>query len=448
MLAIQAASQAFHTEVPQTSPGMRSSWLFRWHDLILEHLEDLSVIISLESGKPLAEARDEVRYGASYFQFYAGETLRQGGFVIPSIWPHRELVARVEPKGVAAIITPFNFPFAMLARKVAPALGAGCPVVMKPAEDTPLSALALTALGLEAGVPPRLISTLTASRETAAEIGQTLAESTEVAKVSFTGSSEVGQVLLAASAESHSIKSVSLECGGNAPFLVMDDADVSAAVEGALASKFRNAGQTCIASNRFYVAAKVHDAFVTELEARIQSEIRLGGPFGEGTTMGPLIHARARNRVQTLVSQALAQGATCVSSSFGAREDLNGSSNYMSPTVLTDIQPESELLQQEIFGPVVPIVRCENNEEEAMVALANDSTSGLAAYVYTRDVGRVSRMTRQLQVGMVGVNCGNISAANVPFGGVKHSGIGREGSIVGMSEYTNLKYICTAGLDS
>ena len=428
--AVENAQEAFVSwrAVPAKERGRI---LRRWNDLILAHQDDLAALLSREQGKPLAEAKGEIAYGASFIEWFAEEGRRVYGDIIPSPTTGRALLALKQPIGVCVAITPWNFPNAMIARKAAPALAVGCAMVVKPAEDTPLSALALAALAHEAGLPPGVLNIVTTDRAEA--VGLTLTTHPLVRKVSFTGSTEVGRIIMRQASDS--IKKVSLELGGNAPFIVFDDADLDQAVAGALASKYRNTGQTCVCANRFYVQAGVYDAFAEKLAAAVKT-LKVGPAFEPGVTQGPLINDAALHKVEALVADARANGAAVLTG--GARHPLGGT--FYEPTVLTQVGPASRLLREEIFGPVAPLARFETEAEA--IALSNASDYGLAAYFYARDLSRVWRVAQALEAGIVGVNEGVLSTAEAPFGGVKQSGVGREGSKYGVDDYVEIKYVC------
>ncbi|HEX5391852.1 MAG TPA: NAD-dependent succinate-semialdehyde dehydrogenase [Rhodocyclaceae bacterium] len=407
----------------------RSRILRRWYDLMIEHQDDLARIMTLEQGKPLAEAKGEILYAASYLEWFAEETKRIYGETIPSPFADRKLIVQREPVGVCAAITPWNFPSAMITRKTGPALGAGCTMVLKPAEQTPLSALALAELAERAGVPAGVFSVVTGK---ASAIGGVMTSSDVVRKLTFTGSTQVGRLLMAQCAST--IKKLSLELGGNAPFIVFDDADLDAAVVGAIASKYRNAGQTCVCSNRFLVQAGVYDQFAEKLAAAVAG-LKVGNGLQDGVTQGPLIDDAAIDKVESLVKDARDKGAKSLSG--GKRHALGRT--WFEPTVLTGVNQTMELAREEIFGPVAPLFRFETEEEA--IKMANDTEFGLASYFYSRDIGRVWRVSEALEYGMVGINTGAISTEVAPFGGVKNSGLGREGSHHGIEEYTELKYL-------
>ncbi|MEZ5557682.1 MAG: NAD-dependent succinate-semialdehyde dehydrogenase [Pseudomonadales bacterium] len=432
--AIAAAERAMADWRRRTATE-RGRLLRAWNDALLAHQEDLARLLTAEQGKPLAEARGEIAYGASYIEWFAEEARRVYGDTIPGPAPDKRIVCLKEPIGVVGCITPWNFPNAMLARKLAPALAAGCTVVCKPANETPLSAFAMAALAEQAGIPPGVVNVLCGHTS---EIGETLTGSKIVRKLSFTGSTRVGQMLMAACAAT--VKRTSMELGGNAPFIVFDDADLDAAVAGALASKFRNAGQTCVCANRMLVQSGVFDAFAGRL-AEAVSEFRLGNGAEEGVTMGPLIHEQAADKVMDMLDEALAGGARLVT---GGKLRRDGGS-FIEPAVLTGVTPQMRVFNEEIFGPVAPLIRFDTEAEA--IALANDTDFGLASYFYSRDVGRIFRVAEALEYGIVGVNEGIISNAMAPFGGVKFSGNGREGSKYGLDDYLEIKYLCLGGID-
>ncbi len=428
--AIEAAAAALPAWQAHTGKE-RSQLLRRWFDLVMQHQDDLALILTSEQGKPLAEARGEIAYGASYIEWFAEEAKRLNGDVITSPFTDKRMLAIKQAVGVVAAITPWNFPNAMLARKLAPALAAGCTVVAKPASQTPLSALALVALAGDAGIPPGVINILVS--DDAKAIGRELSTHDAVRKITFTGSTEVGRILMEQAAST--VKKVTMELGGNAPFIVFDDADLDEAVKGAIASKFRNAGQTCVCANRFYVHADIYDAFTKKFTAAVE-QLKVGNGADDGIDIGPLISPAAVEKVETLVADACDRGAKVV---VGGKRLSNESQIYL-PTVLTDVAGDSRLCREEIFGPVAPLVVF-HTEEEAL-ALANDTEFGLAAYFYTRDPARIWRVAEQLEAGMVGINEGIISSEAAPFGGVKQSGMGREGSHYGIEDYLNIKYLC------
>ena len=412
----------------------RSARLKKWFALMMQHQEDLARILTVEQGKPLAEARGEIAYGASFVEWFAEEAKRVYGEVIPSPMNDRRLLVLKQPIGVTAAITPWNFPNAMITRKAAPALAAGCAMIVKPAEQTPLSAFALAVLAEEAGIPGGVFQVITGD---APQIGAAMCESPVVTKLSFTGSTEVGRILMRQSA--NTIKKLSLELGGNAPFIVFDDADLDAAVEGAMGSKYRNAGQTCVCANRLFVQDGVFDAFSKKLAERV-AQLKVGDGFTEGVTQGPLIDAAALAKVESHVADALSKGARLVAG--GKRHTLGGT--FYEPTVLADVSPDALAFREETFGPVAPLFRFKTDDE--VIELANRTEFGLASYFYSRDIGRIWRVAEALDYGMVGVNSGLISNEVAPFGGVKQSGLGREGSHHGIDEYLEIKYVAMAGL--
>jgi len=431
--AIAAAERAFGPWRDRTAEA-RAGVLRRWFDLVLQHQDDLALLMTREQGKPLAEARGEIAYAASYIEWFAEEARRIDGSLPPSPWGDKRLVVLREPVGVCAAITPWNFPAAMITRKVAPALAVGCTMVVKPASQTPLSALALAELALRAGVPRGVFSVLTGG---ARAIGGALTSSPVVRKLSFTGSTEVGRVLAAQCAPT--LKKLSLELGGNAPFIVFDDADLDEAVAGAIASKFRNTGQTCVCTNRLLVHDAVYDAFAQKL-VRAVATLEVGQGTAPGVTQGPLIDGAALAKVEELVDDAVSQGGRVL---CGGRRHALGRTFY-EPTVLADATPAMKLAREEIFGPVAPLFRFHDDDEA--VRMANDTEFGLAAYFYSKDLKRVWRVAERLAYGMVGINSGIISTAVAPFGGVKQSGMGREGSKFGVEDYLHTKYLCMGGL--
>ncbi len=410
----------------------RSRILRTWFDLIETHTDDLALLLSTEQGKPLQEAKGEIFYGASYIEWFAEEAKRAYGDIIPSSSPNSRILVVKEPVGVCAAITPWNFPNAMLTRKIAPALAAGCSILVKPASQTPLSALALAVLAEEAGVPSGVLSVLTGSAE---EIGGELCRHPLVRKLTFTGSTAVGKILLKQCADT--VKKVTMELGGNAPFIVFEDADLDAAVEGCIDSKFRNAGQTCVCANRIYVHASVEATFIEKLTRAVEKLIV--GPGTEAhVTIGPLIDSPALEKVEHLVGDALKKGAHLV---CGGKPHSRGG-NFYEPTILTHCSRDMKLSEEEIFGPVAPVYSFQTDDE--VIALANDTCFGLASYFYSRDIGRIWKVASALEYGMVGINTGVISNAMAPFGGVKESGLGREGSKYGLDEYLSIKYLCQA----
>jgi succinate-semialdehyde dehydrogenase/glutarate-semialdehyde dehydrogenase len=414
--------------------SQRARILQRWGESILEHQEDLAALLTLEQGKPLAEARTEIAAGAAFVQWFAEEARRVYGDIVPAASPDRRLLVIKQPVGVCAAITPWNFPCAMIARKLAPALAAGCTAVLKPAEQTPLSALALAELGTRAGIPAGVLNVVTGDP---VAIGGELTSNPVVRKLSFTGSTEVGRLLMAQCAPT--VKKLSLELGGNAPFLVFEDADLDAAVAGAIAAKYRNSGQTCICVNRFLVHDRVYDAFADKL-TRASAALEVGDGRGESVQQGPLIDVAALEKVETLIAEATARGARVASG--GARHALGGT--FFQPTVLLDVAPDMRVAREEIFGPVAALTRFDDEAEA--IRLANATEYGLAAYFYTRDLARIWRVGEALEYGMVGINTGIIGSEAAPFGGMKQSGLGREGSRYGIDEYLEIKYLCVAGL--
>ncbi|WP_412537516.1 NAD-dependent succinate-semialdehyde dehydrogenase [Marinobacter sp. MIT932201] len=434
--AIEAAEAAWPAW-RSTPAKERAGILRKWFDLLMANQEDLARLMTAEQGKPLAESRGEVGYGASFIEWFAEEAKRAYGDVIPGHAKDKRIVVIKQPVGVVAAITPWNFPIAMITRKVAPALAAGCPVVVKPAEDTPLSALAITALAEEAGVPPGLINIVTCSKPNAVAVGGELTGNPIVRKVSFTGSTPVGKLLMRQASES--VKKVSLELGGNAPFIVFDDADLDAAVAGLMASKYRNTGQTCVCANRVYVQAGVYDAFTEKLKAAVSKMVVGPGLEGE-TQQGPLINDAALDKVKRHIEDATSKGAKVV---LGGQPHALGGT-FFQPTILTHATQDMLIAREETFGPVAPLFRFETDDEA--ISMANDSEFGLSAYFYSRDIHRVWRVAEELESGMIGVNEGIISTEVAPFGGVKESGLGREGSHYGLDEYMELKYLCLGGM--
>jgi succinate-semialdehyde dehydrogenase/glutarate-semialdehyde dehydrogenase len=410
----------------------RAAILRRWFDLVMANLDDLARLMTLEQGKPLVESRGEVVYGAAFLEWFAEEAKRTYGDTIPSHARDKRIIVIKQPIGVVGAITPWNFPIAMITRKVGPALAAGCTVVSKPASQTPFSALALAYLGERAGIPPGVFNVVTGS---ATEVGGELTSNPLVRKISFTGSTEVGKLLMAQCAST--MKKVSFELGGNAPFIVFDDADLDAAVEGAIVSKYRNTGQTCVCANRFLVQARVYDEFARRLSDAV-GRLKVGSGLEDGVTQGPLIDMAAVEKVESHIEDAVAKGATVV------KGGTRGTGRFFAPTVLTGVTPAMAVAREETFGPVAPLFKFETDADA--IALANDTEYGLAAYFYGRDVQRVWRVAEALEYGIVGVNTGLISTEVAPFGGVKESGIGREGSKYGIEEYLEVKYICVGGI--
>ena len=431
--AIDAASRAWPAWRALTA-GARARVLRKWFDLIVEHQEDLALLMTSEQGKPLNEARGEVLYAASFVEWFAEEGKRIYGDVIPGHQPDKRIVVTKEPVGVCAAITPWNFPLAMITRKAGPALAAGCTMVLKPATQTPYSALALAVLAERAGVPAGVFSVLTGS---ATEIGGELTANPVVRKLTFTGSTEVGIKLAAQCAPT--IKKLSLELGGNAPFIVFDDADLDAAVDGALASKYRNTGQTCVCANRLLVQDTVYDAFAEKLAAAV-AKLKVGNGVDEGVTQGPLIDMQAVEKVEEHIADALAKGARVVTG--GKRHALGRS--FFEPTILADVTPQMKIAREETFGPVAPLFRFKDEAEA--IRMANDTEFGLAAYFYAAGMNRVWRVSGALEYGIVGINTGIISTEVAPFGGMKSSGLGREGSKYGIEDYLEIKYLCMGGV--
>jgi len=431
--AIKAA-EAAQKQWAATPAKQRGQILRRWFELMMENQDDLGRIMTAEQGKPLPEAKGEVAYGASFVEFFAEEARRIYGETIPSPWPNARIVAIKQPVGVVAAITPWNFPNAMITRKAGPALAAGCSFVVKPATDTPFSALALAELAERAGIPKGVFSVITGP---AREIGAEMTSNPIVRALSFTGSTDIGKLLMAQCATT--VKKVGLELGGNAPFIVFDDADLDAAVAGAMASKYRNAGQTCVCANRLLVQDDVYDAFADKL-AKAVTTLKVGDGFGDGITTGPLINAAAVDKVEEHVTDALKKGGKVITG--GKRHALGGT--FFEPTVIRDVTPDMLIAREETFGPVAPLFRFKTEEEA--IRMANDTEFGLACYFYTRDIGRVWRVGEALEYGIVGINEGIISTAEAPFGGVKESGIGREGSLHGVEEYIPIKYMLMGGL--
>jgi len=432
--AIDAASRALPTWRAKTAKE-RSAILRRWNDLMLANADDLALILTTEQGKPLAEAKGEITIGAAYVEWFAEEAKRIYGDVIPTIANDRRLVVIKEPVGVCAAITPWNFPSSMITRKVSPALAAGCTVVIKPAEATPFSAFALAELAHRAGFPPGVLNVVTGD---APSIGGEMCANPIVRKLSFTGSTEVGRLLMKQVAPT--IKKISLELGGNAPFIVFDDADLDAAAEGAMVSKYRNAGQTCVCANRFFVHEKVYDAFAEKLAAKVAA-LKVGRGTESGVTQGPLINADAVAKVEEHLADAKALGAKVATG--GRRHALGGT--FYEPTVLTGVTPDMQIFREETFGPVAPLIPFADDAE--VVELANRTEFGLASYFYSRDIGRIWRVAEALEYGMVGVNTGLITTEVAPFGGMKQSGLGREGSKYGVEEFVEVKYVCFGGVD-
>ncbi len=434
--AIGAAQQALPGWRAKTAKE-RAAAMRRWFDLIIAHQEDLAKLMTAEQGKPMTESRGEIVYGASFVEWFAEEAKRVYGDTIPTTADDKRLLVWKEPVGVCAAITPWNFPIAMITRKVAPAIAAGCTVIVKPAEQTPLSALALAELAHRAGLPPGVFNVVPADEANSIAVGKVLCESDVVRKLSFTGSTSVGRILMQQSAPT--LKKLSLELGGNAPFIAFDDADVDGAVEGAVASKYRNAGQTCVCTNRFYVHEKIYDEFVQKLAAKA-AQLKVGSGFESGVQQGPLIDANALKKVEQHVADATKHGASVVTG--GKRHELGGT--FYQPTVLAGVTDKMLLTREETFGPVAPVFRFSQDDEA--IAAANASEFGLAAYFYSRNIARVFRVAEALEYGMVAVNTGLMSNEVSPFGGIKQSGFGREGSKYGIEEYLVTKYVCVGGI--
>ncbi|MEJ6763477.1 MAG: NAD-dependent succinate-semialdehyde dehydrogenase [Comamonadaceae bacterium] len=428
--AIDAANAAW-AGWRKTTAKQRANIMRKWYDLLMANQADLARIMTAEQGKPYTEALGEIAYGASFVEWFAEEAKRVNGETLPTFDNNRRLLVLREPIGVCAAITPWNFPLAMITRKVAPALAAGCPVIIKPAELTPLTALAAAELAIRAGIPAGVLNMLSADASQSIAVGKVLCASDVVRHISFTGSTEVGRILMAQSAPT--VKKMSLELGGNAPFIVFNDADIDSAVEGAFASKYRNAGQTCVCSNRLYVQSDVYDAFCEKFAAKVRTA-KVGNGFDEGVNQGPLIEDAAVQKVENHVKDAVAKGARIL---VGGNR-LNG--QFFEPTVVADATADMLCAKEETFGPFAPIFKFET-EQEAIDA-ANNTEFGLASYFYTRDMGRIFRVSEALEYGMVGVNVGILATEHVPFGGMKQSGLGREGSHHGIDDYVELKYLC------
>ncbi len=428
--AIAAANAAWPAWRSKTGKE-RHAILMKWFNLLMANQEDLGRIMTAEQGKPFAEAKGEVAYGASFVEWFAEEAKRVNGETLPQFDNNRRLMVLKQPIGVCAAITPWNFPLAMITRKVAPALAAGCPVIIKPAELTPLTALAAAELAIRAGIPAGVLNMLTADSANSIAVGKVLCESDVVRHISFTGSTEVGRILMAQSAPT--VKKMSLELGGNAPFIVFDDADIDSAVEGAMASKYRNAGQTCVCANRIYVQDGAYDEFVAKFAAKV-STLKVGNGFEEGVSQGPLIENAAVEKVSRHVADAIAKGGKLL---VGGNK-LGG--QFFAPTVIAEASADMLCAKEETFGPFAPVFRFKTEQEA--IAAANNTEFGLASYFYSRDVGRIFRVSEALEYGMVGINVGVIATEHVPFGGIKQSGLGREGSSHGMEDYVELKYLC------
>ena len=432
--AIAAANAAWPAWRNKTGKE-RSIILRKWFELLMANQDDLGRMMTAEQGKPLPEAKGEVAYGASFVEWYAEEAKRVNGETLPQFDNNRRLMVLKQPIGVCAAITPWNFPMAMITRKVAPALAAGCTVIIKPAELTPLTALATAELAMRAGIPAGVLNILSADADNSIAIGKVLCASDVVRHISFTGSTEVGRILMAQSAPT--IKKLSLELGGNAPFIVFDDADIDSAVEGAFASKYRNAGQTCVCSNRFYVQESVYDQFVEKFAAKVCTA-KIGNGFEDGVNQGPMIEEAALVKVQRHVDDAVAKGGRVLVG--GKRLKSLGSGQFFEPTLVADATPDMLCATEETFGPFAPVFKFKTEQEA--IAAANNTEFGLASYFYSRDIGRIYRVGEALEYGMVGINVGILATEHVPFGGLKQSGLGREGSHFGMDDYLEIKYLC------
>ncbi|EOA8959480.1 NAD-dependent succinate-semialdehyde dehydrogenase [Vibrio harveyi] len=425
--------KAAQVEWEKLSAKVRSASLKKWFQLLVEHTEDIANIITLEQGKPLSESRGEVAYGASFVEWFAEEAKRAYGEVIPAPAVDRRLSTIKQPVGVCAAITPWNFPIAMITRKAAPALAAGCGMIIKPSELTPLTALAVVELAHQAGIPKALLSTVVS--EQAAEFGLVLSTDPRIKKISFTGSTRVGKILMKQASDT--VKAASMELGGNAPFIVFDDADLEAAANGLIASKFRNAGQTCVCTNRLYVHQNVKEAFLTKLLDKVTS-LTVGNGLEKNTTLGPVITMASKHRLEAVIDQAVQEGATMLNL------PQKRSGRFMEPVILDNVEQGMAIVQQELFGPVLPVISFDDDEQ--VLSMANDTEYGLACYFYTDSLKRIIKFSEGLEYGMVGVNEGIISTEVAPFGGIKESGIGREGAKQGMDEYLETKYICLGGL--
>ncbi len=430
--AVIAKAEAAQKDWASWTGKERATVLRRWYELMMEHADDLATILTAEQGKPLAEAKGEIAYGASFIEFFAEEAKRIYGEMIPGHQRDKRIMVLKQPIGVAASITPWNFPNAMITRKAGPALAAGCSFVGRPAKETPLSATAMGVLAERAGIPKGIFSIVTSSSSSA--IGKEFCENPAVRKLTFTGSTEVGRILLRQAADQ--VMKCSMELGGNAPFIVFDDADLDAAVEGAIMCKFRNNGQTCVCANRIYVQAGVYDAFAKKLQDAV-SKMKIGDGLEEGTQLGPLINADAIEKVQEHVADATAKGAKIA---MGGGDPIQGAGYFLPPTILTDVTQDMMVSQDETFGPLAPLFKFEN--EDDVIAMANDTIFGLASYFYAKDLSRVYKVAEALEYGIVGVNTGIISTEVAPFGGVKQSGLGREGSHHGIDDYLEMKYVC------
>ncbi|XP_058807775.1 succinate-semialdehyde dehydrogenase, mitochondrial [Phymastichus coffea] len=438
-LAIDAAAKAFQT-FKKTIAKERSDMLRAWYNLMIKHSEEIAAVMTKENGKSLDESCGEVRYGNSFVEWFAEEARRINGEVLQSPFKNRELFLMKQPVGVAAFITPWNFPHAMITRKAGAAIAAGCTCVIKPSEDTPLTALLLAYLAEEAGFPPGVINVLTTSLENSVAVGQELCQNPKVRALSFTGSTAVGKILYKQCADT--MKRLSLELGGNAPFIVFESADINSAVSGAMSSKFRNSGQTCVSANRFYIHAKIYDEFMTKFLTKVENQIKMGDGSKKGVTHGPLIKESQFKIVNNLVNDAKAKGATV---HCGGKPLLEVGPLFYAPTVITDVTRDMEIYSKEIFGPVAVIHKF--NDEEEVLQHANETPVGLAGYFFSKDISQIFRVARNLEVGMIGVNEGLISCTEAAFGGVKESGIGREGSSHGIDEYVDIKYVCLGNVE-
>lgn len=438
-IAVDIASDTFHTW-RNTTAKERANILRRWYDLCVKNSDNLAEIITAEAGKPLAESKGEIVYGSAFLEWFADTARHINGEVVPSPWPNKMIMVTRQPLGVVSVITPWNFPFAMITRKVGALMAAGCTCVIKPSEDTPLTALAAVQLAEEAGVPKGVINVVTSSRKNAPAVGQVLCEDPNVGCISFTGSTHVGKILYGMAAKG--IKRVCLELGGNAPFIVFPSADISRAVEQAMLAKFRNNGQACIGANRFLIHKDVFDKFVEAFKEKMSKGCVLGPGTKKGVTCGPLINLAQTKKVTQLVEDALSKGAKAL---LGGKPAVELGTKFYESTLLTEVKPEMKIYGEEIFGPVAVCYKFESEEEALKVA--NDTRSGLASYVFTRDLGQAFRMSNQLNFGMVAINDGILSAPEPPFGGIKESGIGREGSKHGAEEYTDIKYTLFSGLE-
>ncbi|OED38543.1 succinate-semialdehyde dehydrogenase (NADP(+)) [Chromatiales bacterium (ex Bugula neritina AB1)] len=432
--AIESAEAAF-IEFRQTTANQRAVWLRKMHDVMLDNQDELAKLLTMEQGKPHAEAFGEIGIGAAYLLWFAEEARRVYGEIVPSPWKDKKILVNKYPVGVVAAITPWNFPSSMLARKIGPAIAAGCTSVVKPASQTPYSALAWGVIAEKAGLPAGVINIVTGS---ASEIGGEITSNPSVKKLTFTGSTAVGKVLIKQSAEN--VKKVSMELGGNAPFIVFDDADIDRAVTGAIAAKYRNSGQTCVCTNRFFIQSGVYDQFIEKFTKAVTA-LKVGNGVDDGVQQGPLIDIHAVEKIEELLADAKSSGATLVTG--GNRHALGGS--FYEPTIVTDVQSEMRIAREEIFGPVSAVIKFQSEPE--VISMANDTEYGLACYCYTKDLGRAFRMTEQLQYGLVGINEGIITTPEAPFGGMKESGLGSEGGSNGIDEYLNTQYSCIGGLE-